>query len=218
MKRRATMPSATGGQMAKRRLGALFFEGFELLDIFGPLEMFGVLPDHFELVTVAETTGAIASAQGPRVAVERDFADCPPLDVLLVPGGIGTRREAANPHLLGFLRETYPNLEILGSICTGAGLLARAGLLDGRRATTNKAVFAWPVSQGPRTTWVREARWVEDGNVWTASGVAAGMDMSLAIIARLLGEEVARRVSAGTEYDWHRDASWDPFAKLHGLV
>ena len=204
--------------MAKRRLGALFFEGFELLDIFGPLEMFGVLPDHFELVTLAERKGAIASAQGPRVAVDRDFTDCGPLDVLLVPGGIGTRREAENPRLLGFLSDTYPRLELLGSICTGAGLLARAGLLDGRRATTNKAVFAWPVSQGPRTTWVPQARWVEDGNVWTASGVAAGMDMALAIVARLVGDEAARRVSAGTEYDWHRDAAWDPFATLHGLV
>jgi transcriptional regulator GlxA family with amidase domain len=201
--------------MAKRRVGALFFEGFELLDIFGPLEMFGVLADHFEIVTIGEQRTAIASAQGPRIAVDRAFADCEKLDVLLVPGGIGTRREVDNPRLIAFLVARYPELEYLASICTGAGLLARAGLLDGRRATTNKAVFDWPVSQGAKTTWIHEARWVEDGNIVTASGVAAGIDMALALIAKLVGEKVATRVANGTEYDWHRDASWDPFAKLY---
>jgi transcriptional regulator GlxA family with amidase domain len=204
--------------MAKRTVGGLFFDGFELLDIFGPLEMFGVLPQHFDVVTLGERSEPIASAQGPRVVVDRTFDDAGALDVLLVPGGIGTRKGVENARLLDFLRETYPRLEVLASICTGAGLLARAGLLDGRRATTNKAVFAWPVSQGPKTTWVPQARWVEDGNVFTASGVAAGIDMALAVIARLVGEDTAKRVAAGTEHDWHRDATWDPFAKLHGLV
>ena len=201
--------------MAKRRVGALFFDGFELLDIFGPLEMFGVLTDHFEIVTVAERRGTFKSAQGPTIAVDRSFADCEKLDVLLVPGGIGTRREVSNPVLIKFLVDRYPELEWLASICTGAGLLARAGLLDGLRATTNKAVFEWPVSQGPKTTWVHAARWVEDGNIVTASGVAAGIDMALALIGKLVGDGIATRVANGTEYDWHRDASWDPFAKLY---
>lgn len=204
--------------MAKRRVGALFFDKFELLDSFGPLEMFGVLPELFELVTIAEHGPSVASTQGPRVVVERSFDDVGPVDVLLVPGGIGTRVEVENEALLDFLRRQAPGLEILASICTGAGLLARAGLLDGRRATSNKMAFAWAVAQGPRTTWVPEARWVEDGNVFTASGVAAGIDMALAVIARLVGPEIATRVANGTEYDWHRDASWDPFAKLHGLA
>ncbi len=204
--------------MAKRRVGALFFDKFELLDVFGPLEMFGVLPELFELVTIGETGPSIASTQGPRVVIERSFDDAGPLDVLLVPGGIGTRAGVENEGLLEFLRGQAPGLEILASVCTGSGLLARAGLLDGRRATSNKMAFAWAVAQGPRTTWVPEARWVEDGNVFTASGVAAGIDMALAVIARLAGPEIATRVADGTEYDWHRDSRWDPFAKLHGLV
>jgi len=204
--------------MKKRRVGALFFDKFELLDNFGPLEMFGVLPELFELVTIGESGPSIASTQGPRVVIERSFADAEQMDVLLVPGGIGTRVEVENDALLDFLRRQAPGLEILASVCTGAGLLARAGLLDGRRATSNKKVFAWAVAQGPRTTWIPEARWVEDGNVFTSSGVAAGIDMALAVIARLVGPDVASAVANGTEYDWHRDAHWDPFARLHGLV
>lgn len=204
--------------MAKRRVGALYFDRFELLDIFGPLEMFGVLGDHFEIVNVGETRPHMASNQGPKVVIEATFEDCDQLDLLLVPGGIGTRTEIDNPRLLGFIREQYPRLEILASICTGAGLLARTGLLDGRRATSNKMVFDWAVQQGPDVEWVPEARWVEAGNVFTASGVAAGIDMALAVIARLLGEPIATKVAQGTEYDWHRDSRWDPFAKLHGLV
>ena len=150
--------------------------------------------------------------------IERTFADCGQLDVLLVPGGIGTRVEVNNPALLRFIRDQSPKLTILASICTGAGLLAGAGVLDGRRATSNKRAFEWMVEQGPQTTWVPEARWVEDGNVFTSGGVAAGIDMALAVIARLESEELAARVAQQTEYDWHRDASWDPFAKLNNLV
>ena len=91
-------------------------------------------------------------------------------------------------------------------------------MLDGKRATTNKLAFKWVVEQGPRVTWVPEARWVEDGKLFTAGGVAAGIDMSLAVIAKLLNPEIANRVAQGTEYDWHRDASWDPFAKAAGLA
>lgn len=202
----------------RRKLGALFFDRFELLDIFGPLEMFGVLPQQYELITVGEREGPVASAQGPRTLIETSFDRCPPLDVLLVPGGIGTRTEVGNSRLLDFLRQQVTHVEVLASICTGAGLLAKAGVLDGKRATTNKLAFKWVVEQGPRTTWVPEARWVEDGKLFTAGGVAAGIDMSLAVISKQQGLDVANRVAQGTEYDWHRDASWDPFAKAAGLV
>ena len=203
-----------------RRIGALLFPGFELLDIFGPLEMFSglIMWSEAEIAVVAEQAGPVPSAQGPECVATFGFADCPPLDLLLVPGGDGTREQAENPALMSFLRETYPNLELLASICTGAGLLAAAGLLDGRRATTNKQVFGWPVSQGPRTEWVPAARWVEDGNVVTASGVAAGMDMALRLVERLAGTEMAQRTAEYTEYEWHRDSTWDPFARRAGLA
>ena len=93
----------------------------------------------------------------------------------------------------------------------GSLLLARAGLLDNRRATTNKQFFALSGMETAPVDWVQEARWVEDGNVFTSSGVSAGMDMTLAIIARLYGQEAAESAAAGAEYTWHRDADSDPF-------
>ena len=104
------------------------------------------------------------------------------------------------------------------SVCTGAALLARAGVLDERQATSNKAAFSWVVGQGPRVRWVKQARWVEDGKFWTSSGVSAGIDMALAVIAKLFGEKTGDELALATEYEWHRDAAWDPFARAHGLV
>ncbi len=201
-----------------RRLGALLYPGFELLDTFGPLEMFGNMPGAVEIVTVAEQSGPVRSGQGPSAVAEHGFADCPPLDLLLIPGGIGTRTEVENPVMLDWLRRRAPEIETVMTVCTGTALLARAGLLDGRRATTNKMFFHWVAEQGPRVEWVRAARWVEDGRYATSSGVSAGMDMALAVIAKLAGQEVSDGLAVATEYDWHRDASWDPFAKVHGLV
>lgn len=201
-----------------RKVGAVFFDGFELLDIFGPLEMFGVLSDHFALTSVAEREGAVISAQKSRAHMDQTFASAPQFDVLLVPGGIGTRAQVKNPVMLDFLRGQAASAEIVASICTGAGVLAAAGLLDGRRATTNKMAWAWPVSQGPNVTWVPQARWIEDGKFFTSGGVAAGIDMALAVIERLVGRDIAERVADGTEYEWHRDADWDPFAAKNGLV
>ena len=104
------------------------------------------------------------------------------------------------------------------SVCTGSALLASAGLLENMKATTNKEAFAWTTSYGDKVNWQREARWVEDGKFFTSSGVSAGMDMSLALIARLLGQETAEKGANWAEYEWHKDANRDPFAKIHGLV
>jgi transcriptional regulator GlxA family with amidase domain len=108
--------------------------------------------------------------------------------------------------------------EIVTSVCTGAALLARAGLLDGHRATTNKLSFKWVTEQGLAVEWIRQARWVEDGKFATSSGVSAGIDMTLALIAKLAGVETAEQVAIRMEYEWHRDPQWDPFAKIHGLI
>jgi len=204
----------------ERIIGALLFEGFELLDVFGPLEAWGMLAARggWRIVTVAETAGAIASAQRVQAVAELALADCPECDVLLVPGGIGTRREVANESLLEWLRRRSATATRVTSVCSGSAILARAGLLDGLRATSNKASFKWIAQQGPRVSWVKQARWVEDGRFMTSSGVSAGIDMTLAAIAQLAGAEVADAIATHMEYEWHRDASWDPFAKIHGLV
>ena len=206
------------GQSEKRTCGAVVFPGFELLDIFGPLEMFGVLPDHFDIVMLGEGEELVPSAQGPRTALDRSFEAPGRIDILLLPGGIGTRKEVTNPAMLRFLSQIYPDVEYLASICTGSGILAASGLLNGRRATSNKRAFEWARGNSAAVTWVPEARWVEDGNVFTAAGVAAGIDMSLALIARLLGDDIATEAARRTEYEWHREAAWDPFARLAGLV
>lgn len=201
-----------------RTLGVLLYPDFELLDSFGPMEMFGNMQGAVEMTTVASAAGLVKSAQGTRVHAEHGLDECPKLDMLLVPGGMGTRAAVDDARLVDWLRRRAHEAEIVMTVCTGSGLLAQTGLLDGRRATTNKAFFAWPETTWPKVEWVRAARWVEDGTFWTSSGVAAGIDMALAVIARIAGQEVAELMANGTEYDWHRDASWDPFARVHKLV
>lgn len=201
-----------------RRVGALIFSGFELLDLFGPLEMFGLLSDRFDLQLVAETLDPVTSNQQVRSQPDRTFSDAGGFDILLVPGGSGTRQEVSNTPLLEWIRTATTEAEYVLSVCTGSLLLAGAGVLDGRRATTNKAAFEKIAAQGPNVNWIREARWVEDGKFLTSSGVSAGMDMSLRAIAIMHGQETAEKVAVWSEYDWHQDPTWDPFAKIHGLV
>jgi len=196
-----------------RSLGAVLYPRFELLDLYGPLEMFGALGPELRIVTVAEQAGPVASFQGPRTLAEHGFADCPPLDLVLLPGGFGTLEQLGNAALLGFLQERAPRAEVTMSVCSGSALLAKAGLLDGRRATSNKMFFDFARSQGAKVEWVTEARWVEDGPWVTSSGVSAGTDMALAVVARLYGRERAERIAAYTEYEWHADPTRDPFVK-----
>lgn len=207
-----------------KSVGVMLFEGFEVLDVFGPVEAFGILAydGKCRVVTVAERAGAVTSAQGPKVIAdfgftESGFNDCPPIDILLVPGGIGTRREITNHTALEWLIAHVHKAEIVASVCTGAALLAKAGLLDGLRATSNKLSFKWVMEQGPKVQWVHEARWVDDGKFSTSSGVSAGIDMALAIIARITDLKTAGNIAIRMEYEWHRDSGRDPFAKIHLL-
>jgi transcriptional regulator GlxA family with amidase domain len=196
-----------------RTVGVLLFDRFELLDVFGPLEMLGLLDEDFAIRLISQQESAVSSAQGPRSVIDDHFADDRPYDVLLVPGGMGTRREVENTALLQWLLRAAGRAEIVASVCTGSALLAKAGLLDGRRATTNKLAFDWVVSQGPAVQWQRRARWVEDGKFFTSSGVSAGMDMALALIAQLCGIERARQAAHWAEYVWNEDRENDPFAR-----
>lgn len=207
-------------------VGAIVYPGFEMLDLFGPLEMYSMLgSERVNIVTVAEHIGPIATAigmdiaSGPKVLAEQDFETAPELDVLLIPGGFGTRPELENAQMLEFLRVRSERAQIVSSVCTGSALLAQAGLLDGHRATSNKQLFALSSQITDAVEWVEAARWVESGKFWTSSGVSAGMDMTLAIIAQLAGEEAAVFASKAAEYTWHRDADDDPFAsELNSLA
>ena len=204
--------------MAQKTVGVLLFPEFELLDVFGPLEAFGQAKEWFRIVTVAERPGPVASAQGPRAVADHGFADCPGLDIVLVPGGMGTRREVNNPEIIDWVARQARGAETMTSVCTGAALLARAGVLDGRRATSNKRSFSWVTEQGPKVDWVRQARWVDDGNIITSSGVSAGIDMALHLIGRIAGPTARDEIATRMEYEWQHDANHDPFAKVWGLV
>lgn len=196
------------------RVGTIFYNDFELLDAYGPLEMFGALGDKMELVTIAEKVGNVRSSVGPQTLADYDFTNAPALDLILIPGGIGTIPELENQALIGFLQERCPQSQITMSVCTGSALLAKAGLLDGLAATTNKMFFELARSQGANVDWRESARWVDAGQYVTSSGVSAGTDMALAVIQRIFGAELAEMVMNYTEYQWHRDADHDPFAQL----
>ena len=194
-------------------LGVILYEGFEILDVFGPVEMFAYA-ERLKLVMIAEEAGMVKSGQGVTVVADYSFDNAPDLDIILVPGGAGTFTELSNDTYLSFLQERAPKAKITTSVCSGSALLAKAGILDGKRATSNKQFFDLATEQSDKVDWVWEARWVDDGNVITSSGVSAGMDMALHIIERLFGTETAEAIAIGTEYTWHRDADVDPFAKL----
>lgn len=196
----------------------MLFDGFELLDVFGPLEMFGMLKERATITVLAERAGAVRSTQGPACVAESALAGEHGLDVILIPGGMGTRREVSNVAFLDEIRLQADRARFVASVCTGSALLAKAGVLDGRSATSNKFAFTWVTSQGPRVKWVPEARWVEDGKYFTSSGVSAGIDMTLGLIAHIFGRDTSVTVANWAEYEWHEDRGRDPFAKLNGLA
>ena len=215
-------PSGKGTASAvmnkKRILGVLLYPRFEVLDAYGPLELWGNLKDQVQVVTIAAKRGEIASSQGPRTIADYGYDDAPPIDLLLVPGGLGAIELLNDQTTLEWLRARAKKAELVMSVCNGASLLAAAGILDGRLATTNKMFWKMSTDPGPKVKWVKSARWVDAGSVVTSSGVSAGIDMSLAVIDRLYGKEVARWLERLTEYEPHRDPKWDPFAKQAGLI
>jgi putative intracellular protease/amidase len=196
---------------AKKTLGIVLYPGFEVLDVYGPLEMFAYVPD-FRIVMISETGGAVRSAQGVSTMTDFSFATAPPLDIMMVPGGAGTFTQLNNAVLLDYLRAQNQRTELTASVCTGSALLAKAGILRGHRATTNKAYFSLSVDQDPTVNWITSARWVEDGKMITSSGVSAGTDMALGLIARYHGKEHTQHLARSLEYIWHENADDDPFA------
>ena len=197
--------------------GAVLFEGFELLDFYGPLEMLGLLENEAKITLVAEKAGPVKSAAGPSGVADATLTGSNGFDVLLIPGGIGTRTQMANAPFLTELKRLAEASRIVATVCTGSLLLARTGLLDGRKATTNKRVFQLVKTNAPKVNWIAKARWVEDGKFFTSSGVSAGMDMALAVIAKLCGREKSLEIAKRAEYEWHEDSFWDQFAAAAGL-
>jgi putative intracellular protease/amidase len=214
------------------RIGILVFDGFEPIDVWGFTEAFTISrfigtnyssppPYPFEVVFISNqckpdgegTPAPVKSSNGPRVAPDyfRDEALEQGIDLLMIPGGSGTRVLLSDEHpedrraLLHWVRSMDERVAIMSSVCTGAAVLAAAGLLDGKPATTNHAAFGWVSGFGPRVHWDNVSRWVDAGRYVTSAGVSAGTDMGFYLVERLAGRAVAEVAAMAAEYDWHRD-------------
>lgn len=194
----------------RKQVGILVFENVEVLDFCGPFEVFSVTrsggesgrdaPPPFNVFLVAERTSPVVATGGMRVLPDHDLDSCPPMDILVVPGGRGTREEMNNARLLAWIAERAKHVETLASVCTGALLLGSAGLLDGKRATTHWRSLDWMQELFPAVAVDKRRHFVEDGSLITAAGISAGIDMALKVVARHCGEDVARATARHMEY------------------
>jgi putative intracellular protease/amidase len=200
------------------KLGAVIFDNFELLDLFGPLEMFGTLNNKIDITLIAEKDGIITSSQGPKIVPDATFKQEPDLDILLIPGGLGTRKEIYNTALIDFIKHSAEKATYVATVCTGAALLAKSGMLNNHKATTNKKAFDWVVNLNSDVDWILEARWVEDDKFFTSSGVSAGIDMALGLIDKIFGYDTSTKIAQLTEYIWNSNKNHDPFIENKNLT
>lgn len=193
-----------------RRVGILIFDDVEVLDFCGPFEVFSVarpVGEHgdedrlFEAVTIAEEDRIVNCRGGLMMKPHFTTDDHPPLDILVVPGGQGTRRERLNDGLLDWIAAQHSQTEVTASVCTGAFLLAQRGFLDGKRATTHWNSVEWMQDQYPEVRMLSDTRVVDEGRIITSAGISAGIDMSLQLVGRLHGEEVAAWTARRMEYE-----------------
>ena len=187
----------------RRSIAIVIFEAAEELDFVGPWEILTFLrhfdPDACDVFTVSEHGGEVRCAKGLHVLADYSFETAPRADVLLIPGGQGTRTEVDNPRMIEYVQRTADGAELVTSVCTGSFVLERAGLLTGKRATTHWASIDRFRALG--TVEVADGeRFVDQGRIVTSAGVSAGIDMALYIVGRLWGPELARRVQQGVEY------------------
>jgi putative intracellular protease/amidase len=201
-----------------QRIGILVFDGFEPLDVFGFVEAFSIArflgtdyasppPYPFEIVLIGREIAKTQSFNGPSVMPDWDFAQAlrEPLDLLMIPGGIGTRKLTGDKQTLDWVLAMDERVGIMASVCTGAAILAKTGLLDDLPAATNHAAFGWVIGFGPRVLWDSVARWVDAGKYVSSAGVSAGTDLAFYLVSRLAGRAVAELAASAAEYDWHRD-------------
>ena len=192
-------------------VGILIFDDVEVLDFCGPFEVFSVARpagkygDEFKLfnvVTIAEEDRIITCRGGLLVKPHATTENHPPLDILVVPGGQGTRRERHNQRLLDWIARQDQHTNLTTSVCTGAFLLAERGLLDHHRATTHWSSVEWMRGTYPAVEMVADTRVVDEGHIITSAGISAGIDMSLYVVSRLHSVDVAEWTARQMEYDW----------------
>lgn len=199
----------------KPRAGILVYDNVEVLDFTGPFEVLNSarldesrrFADRtpFKILLVAQYAEPVKTFGDILLAPDCTFESCPPLDILIVPGGMGERLENHNPMVLEFIRSRAGEVKTLGSVCTGAFLLAAAGLLDGRRATTHYGSIERMRKSFPNVDVQEWVRYVEDGNIITSAGISSGIDMALRVVAIHLGEHIARTTARYMEYHYPVD-------------
>ncbi len=198
--------------MERKRVGIVLFENIEVLDFCGPFEVFSATrldeerrreePSPFEVLLVAERSEPVVTMGRMKVIPDHIFENCPKLDILVVPGGWGTRKELNNPVMLDWLRTRAAEVETLTSVCTGSMLLGFAGLLKGLHVTTHWRSLDWMRESFPSVTVEYDKHFVEDGRVLTSAGISAGIDMALKVVARYCGEGIARATARQMEYPY----------------
>ena len=189
-------------------LNILLFPDFETLDVFGPVEVFG-MSGLYDIHYVSMEGGIITNQYG--IHIETQKAEPAPGGIWLIPGGPGTRPLARDDVFIQHLADLLTDAGSILTVCTGSALLARTGLLDEYTATSNKRSFEWVKSCGEAVYWQRHPRWVRDGNIWTSAGVSAGIDMALGFLAHQHGAETAEEAAVRMEYHWNTDAEHDIF-------
>lgn len=192
-------------------VAVLLFDDFETLDVFGPVEIFGRLKDHYQIQFYSELGGLVRNNHGVAVHSEKIDEIKNEVGVFLIPGGWGTRKEVNNTFLIERIKSISQSSKYVHTVCTGTALLARTGLLDGRQATSNKRAFDWVITQGEKVNWIRKARWTKDEKFYTSAGVSAGMDMTLGFLSDVHGIDFARKVAFEIEYDWIENREEDHF-------
>jgi transcriptional regulator GlxA family with amidase domain len=189
-----------------KTVAILLFDEVEVLDFAGPFEVFGVAGGGnslYRVITVAETARPIHARNQLGVIPACDFASMPHADILVLPGGYGTRRERLRPEMLDFIREKAAAAELVLSVCTGALLLAKAGLLAGLHATTHRGALKELADDAPDCIVLPTARIVDNGKFVLSAGISMGIEASLYILARHHGHALAGATAAYMEYDWN---------------
>ncbi len=192
--------------MKVRNVAVFLFDDVEVLDFAGPFEVFSVtrLADGtapFSVYTVALESRPIKARNDLSINPRYTIDDCPRPDIVVIPGGYGTRREMRNDRVLQWVKRSAAECELILSVCSGALILAKAGLLDGLRATTHRGALDELKEASPNVVLAPTERFVDNGRIVVSAGVAAGIDMSLHVVGRLLGEEIATAVAEYIEYD-----------------
>jgi transcriptional regulator GlxA family with amidase domain len=199
--------AAPAAAPAKKTVVIVVFEGVGALDFAGPFEVFTTASELgetpvFQVYVAAERPGPLRGHNGMVLQPDCTLADCPPADVLVISGGPGAMQAMDRPELLGWIRRSAERAETVVSVCTGAFLLAKAGLLDGLTVTTHQQGIGYLGHLAPKAKVVADQRFVDNGKIVTAAGMSAGIDASLHLVARLLGPERAKATATWMEYDW----------------